>query len=227
MRTDISGHPRKVGRAGFTLVELLVVIAIIGVLIGMILPAVQQIRASAIRTECMNNLKQIGLALQSYHDSAHRFPSGYVSNYDSAGIDTGPGWGWAAYILPQMEQRPIHSLIQFQQNIEAPINSVPRVYPIPSYLCPADTPPPTWTARPYDLWGNPITRRIDRPKPKPILTITNCEVASANYVGVFGSSEPGVAIVTAGILQPREKSSAGPFPERLASDHFCRHSARA
>jgi prepilin-type N-terminal cleavage/methylation domain-containing protein/prepilin-type processing-associated H-X9-DG protein len=192
MRIHVSEGQRGSTRQGFTLVELLVVIAIIGVLIAMILPAVQQIRNSAIRLQCMNNLKQIGLALQNYHNTNHSFPSGYVSNYDSLGADTGPGWGWAAYILPQMEQRPLNALIRFDLNIEHFVNERARIQPIPSYLCPADDPPPTWIARPYDLWGNPISRRVDKPKPKPLPKITICEVASANYVGVFGTSEPGV-----------------------------------
>jgi prepilin-type N-terminal cleavage/methylation domain-containing protein/prepilin-type processing-associated H-X9-DG protein len=163
---------------GFTLIELLVVIAIIAVLIGLLLPAVQRVREAAARTQCVNNLKQIGLALQNYHDSNASFPPGYVSNYDAAGNDTGPGWGWAAFILPQMEQQNLYSAIQFSQNIEAPANSGVRVQPMKSFLCPSDYLPPTWTATRYDAAGNPLG---------PI-----CEVASGNYIGNFGVSEPGV-----------------------------------
>jgi prepilin-type N-terminal cleavage/methylation domain-containing protein len=96
-------------RRGFTLIELLVVIAIIGVLIALLLPAVQKIREAAARIQCQNNLHQIGLALHNYHDAARSFPPGYISGFTSAGDDTGPSWGWAALILPQMEQQPLYN----------------------------------------------------------------------------------------------------------------------
>ena len=169
---------RHTSRRGFTLIELLVVIAIIAVLIGLLLPAVQQVRAAAARAQCQNNLKQMGIALHNYHDTAHSFPPGYVSNFDASGNDTGPGWGWASFLLPQIEQHNLHDAIQFDQPVEGPPNAAVRVRPLKLYLCPADDPLPTWTAIKGDGAGNHIA---------PI-----CEVASANYPGVFGVSEPGV-----------------------------------
>jgi len=169
---------RRSCRRAFTLIEVVVVIAIIAVLIALLIPAVQRVRESAARVQCVNNLKQIGLALENFHGVRKSFPPGYVSSFDAAGNDTGPGWGWAAFILPYMEQQSVFNAIQFKQYIEAPANAGARVQQINSYLCPSDNAPATWTAMRYDSVGNPVG---------PI-----CDVASANYIGVFGISEPGV-----------------------------------
>ena len=102
-------------RSGFTLIELLVVISIIGVLIALLLPAVQQAREAARRASCLNNLKQIGVALHNYHSVQNVFPPGRIRNL----VDR-QGRGFSAYaqLLMQMEQKPLYDAINFQLNAE-------------------------------------------------------------------------------------------------------------
>ena len=164
-------------RRGFTLVELLVVIAIIAILLALLLPAVMGSRDAARRIQCSNNLKQIGLGLLSYHNAHKVFPSGYVSSFDSTGDDTGPGWGWASFLLPQMEEDAIYKLIHFDLPIDDASNSV-RVANLSIYLCPTDDTKRVWQAKSRDSSGNPIA--------------VICDVAPSNYVGMFGTTEPGV-----------------------------------
>jgi prepilin-type N-terminal cleavage/methylation domain-containing protein/prepilin-type processing-associated H-X9-DG protein len=125
-------------RAGLTLVEVLVVIAIIGVLVALLLPAVQSAREAARRTQCAHNLKQIGVACLNYHDTFRSFPSGYLASVPySDSVPTTPGWGWASLILPMMEERWLYGMIDFTLPIEHPHNSVVKTV-VAGYLCPTD-----------------------------------------------------------------------------------------
>src|SRR6201997_2494347 len=91
-------------RRAFTLIELLVVIAIIATLIAILLPAVQAAREAARRTQCRNNLKQMGVALHNYLDRMRVFPPAYAAALDTSSNDTGMGWGWGAFLLSDLEQ---------------------------------------------------------------------------------------------------------------------------
>lgn len=101
-------------RPGFTLIELLVVIAIIAVLIALLVPAVQKVREAAARAQCQNNLKQMGLALHSYHDNYKRFPPGCAADQAPFGTASS-SWGssWMVYILPYIEQNALYSKLAF------------------------------------------------------------------------------------------------------------------
>jgi prepilin-type N-terminal cleavage/methylation domain-containing protein len=125
-------------RTGFTLVELLVVIAIIGVLIAMLLPAVQAAREAARRSSCTNNLRQIGIALQNYHDTARKFPpAGFLTR---PGATQGPQLAyhhtWLTALLPYIEQKPLHDATNFM----LPAWGQPIVATqLPILRCPSDT----------------------------------------------------------------------------------------
>ncbi len=166
---------RRPSRPGFTLIELLVVIAIIGILIGLLLPAVQRVRESASRTQCTNNLKQIGVALHNYHGAFLKFPPGYVDgNTDPNSTpdnDVGPGWGWAASILPYLEQNAVWSQINFSQGIISGTNATVAQVVLKIYQCPSDP-----EQEPCILYDSTFTN--------PIAT-----VAHGNYVGACGWEE--------------------------------------
>jgi prepilin-type processing-associated H-X9-DG protein len=147
-------------------------------LIALLLPAVQAARESARRAQCVNNLKQIGLALHNYEGSLQTLPPGYVSAFDTTGTDLGPGWGWATMILPQLEQPALFSAVNFSLGVETAANQTARLAIVGGFLCPSDTVEPSWPA---------VNRDILTGAPLQVI----CRVAPSNYVGMNGISEPG------------------------------------
>jgi len=180
-------------RSGFTLIELLVVIAIIAVLIALLLPAVQQAREAARRTQCKNNLKQLGLALHNYHDVANSFPPGWINRYAQSPAATqfpGNGWGWNTFLLPYMDQAPIYNTMNFSLGFPGALTSAgaegaqatatygPEQTVLQALRCPSD--------RGYKIVYN-----------RPQKTSFG---ARSNYVGVNGTVfvDPTTPVVTIG-----------------------------
>ena len=133
---------RSRSNRAFTLIELLVVIAIISALIALLLPAVQAAREAARRAQCLNNLKQVGLAMHNYHGTHDTFPPGYVSNTQGnqpSAAEIGPGWGWGAMILNNLEQGPLYNSLNFSLLTTDAGSRTVRMSSLAVFLCPSNT----------------------------------------------------------------------------------------
>ncbi|MBA4031478.1 MAG: prepilin-type cleavage/methylation domain-containing protein [Planctomyces sp.] len=173
--------PLAANRRGFTLIELLVVIAIIAILIALLLPAVQQAREAARRSQCVNNLKQLGLALHNYHDTHGALPSGWIGVDPATRIPNAEsgasGFAWGAMILPMLDQGPLYNRINFSASCLSTTGnnnlSLLRT-PLAAFRCPSDSGPQTWEI-----------------KDEATGATTLATLATANYVAAFGSGIQG------------------------------------
>ena len=162
-------------RAAFTLVEILVVVTIIGTLTSLLLPAVNSAREAAARASSVNNLKQIGLAMQHFETAMRRFPTGYLSAPYVAGqppppgmdmgntpdgictYDAPPGWAWGAYLLPYMEQTGLYEHLNFNLSCADPANAGAAAMPVKEYICPwAPNNSPTMYVKQLNAIASPI-----------------------------------------------------------------------
>lgn len=190
---------RREARPAFTLVELLVVITIIGALIGLLLPAVQAARASARRVSCRNNLRQIGIAMNVYHDAQGSLPAGWI------GVDTasrrpapmgGSGWGWGAMLLPQLELGSVASVgLRFDRPLNDPTHLAVRKMSLAVFRCPADSADPTFDlpqgdGHEHEEEGGDHDEHEEEEEHHddgPVVVLA--EMATANYVGSFGTAD--------------------------------------
>ena len=161
-------------RRAFTLVELLVVIAIIGVLVALLLPAIQAAREAARSSQCKNSLKQLGLALHQHHDVMNVMPAGWVG----AQPEGPPGWAWTTSLLPYLEQNALADSIKLSLPIDDPSNQTARETVLPVLLCASDAHAKQFTIGADDAPG----ANVDGGTPL-------FKIARSNYVGMFGTLE--------------------------------------
>ncbi|WP_437201763.1 DUF1559 family PulG-like putative transporter [Planctomicrobium sp. SH664] len=158
-------------RRGFTLIELLVVMAIIAVLIALLLPAVQQAREAARRSQCKNNLKQIGLALHNYHDTHNAFPPGWIGVTNRAAkFDGESGFSWATLVLPYLDQGPLYKSLRFTEPMDSAHNRLLLNQPLTVFRCPSAIAPAVFESE--DRNEEPL------------------ELSTSDYVAMFGTVDP-------------------------------------
>ncbi len=165
----ILGKRRNDSRDGFTLVELLVVIAIIGILISMLLPAVQMVRESARRVTCLNQVKQIVLGLHNHNTSHGHFPPGWQGNVSDSEV----GWGWMSHTLPFVEEVNLHRSIDFQAKLLHLKHNPIVINQVAGQLCPSSSN------------NSPTVRLSTTDSPTGD---SDHEVARTHYVGNIGSA---------------------------------------
>ena len=160
---------------GFTVLELLVTTGIIGLLAGVLLPAVQNARETARQIHCKNNLRQIGLAIHNYHDAQRSLPIGYRSD-----LARETAFGWAVAILPHLDESSISVCINTNISLISPDNDGVRDLSPDVFLCPSD--PKLIT---FELFPEPANQLVPAPNSANPLTT----LPSTNYVGIFGNGD--------------------------------------
>jgi len=174
---------KQFSRRGFTLVELLVVIAIIGVLVALLLPAVQSARESARRMQCSNNIRQIGLALHNFHDTNQCLPPGGVATasgptvaHTKFSIPTNVIHGWGVFIYPYIEQKSLSDQYQWNQNWHHASNKIVQQTYVNGLICPSS------------------------PEPKRIDTKATAPVVSMDYGIMNGLNSPSTTLYPLGLI---------------------------
>lgn len=175
---------RAPDRDGLTILELLVAISIIGLVAGLLLPAIGAARESARRMQCVNHLRQIGIALHNHHDAIGHLPTGW--QFDPGKTSA---YGWAVPLLPYFEQDSLAAQIDRQKPIQHPANALARRTELQAMLCPSDLAEPTFV-----LFEGDEDEDDDEDALHTLLAAAApgtplVELPTANYVGVFGTIE--------------------------------------
>lgn len=189
--------------AGFTLIEFLVVVGIIAILLALLIPAVGRGREAARRISCINNLKQIGLAVQSYHASHEVYPSGSVGALGPvASLPDGPWMSWTTSLLPFMEQRAVFNMINFDLGSAAIENQTARMVRMTSLNCPAAAPEESgWVAS----WDDGASLR---------------RVGTSTYAGVHHDIEAPIDVDNRGVLFLNSRVAAADVSDGLSQTLF-------
>lgn len=181
---------RAGGPSGMTILELLIVIGIIGVLAGILLPAVSAAREAARRVQCVNQLKQIGLALHGYHDLNNCLPQGWQLEQSLHS-----GYGWCVTLLPFLDQQSVYERVDRNRILADPVNSDARQTWLTALVCPSDMVDPTFT-----LYSEPVPQSLastvisSYPSQTgdggiPGAAVRLVDLPTTSYVGVFGTTE--------------------------------------
>ena len=209
MRNTQASIPTTTTRRGFTLVELLVVIAIIGILVALLLPAVQSAREAARRTQCVNQLKQAGLAFQNHHDSHGFYPSGgwgwYWIGFPEQGYGKSQSGGWMYSLLPYIEQENLHNLGEGATQAEIPAYAKQRVQlPFEGMVCPSRR-----TTNVYDFVSTGGTFRFcSQPLERASKTDYACNGGNIKTTELFDSIGGGPSEDPGGLLATQAGTSS-------------------
>ncbi|QDU61364.1 Type II secretion system protein G precursor [Planctomycetes bacterium Pan216] len=196
MRT-VYQRPRRGSRSGFTLVELLVVIAIIGVLVALLLPAVQQAREAARRAQCQGNMRQFGVAMANYHDAHQCFPPGVVrrDGINNDMLDSTANWGWGAFLLPYLDQVSLAEQLNydkrsFKNALADPDTLAKMQHPLSVFRCPSDPNNGLTNFRKIPVPGGPPVRAYGGGTNVIPVSLSNYVGASSSSTSSWGDGDP-------------------------------------